>query len=166
MHAPDPLIQAVRSVLQTKARDGKTTKKQAMLMVMGKIERAGGPTRFGIGAAAMRIALQYMIEAEVTRQFKMGLSEHEAKFMMPASTPSEIVAALGRVPRWLAVSDGSEANWVFALQATPEDWMMNASLKEKKAEQTQRKANVSMDIARFLAMHSFRSLQEALSKGT
>jgi len=165
LQIPDILVKAVRSVLQTKERDGRTTKREATLLVTRKIERAGGPTKFGIGAATLRMALNSLIEGEVTRQLKMGLTEHEYKFVMPASTPMEIIAALGRVPRWLAISEGSEANWVFALQATPEEWVMNAALKEKKAEQTQRKADVSTDIARFLAMSGFRSLREALDKG-
>jgi hypothetical protein len=163
--APDTLIQAVRSVLNTKARDGQTTKRTATLMVMKKIEAAGGPTKFGIGAAAMRMALHSIIETEVTRQMKMPLTEHEYEFRLSRETPKEIVAALGRVPRWLAISDGSDANWVFSLQATPDDWMKNAALKEKKAAQTQRKADEALDIARYLTMHRFGSLSEALMKG-
>jgi hypothetical protein len=166
MQLPDTLVNAVRSVLMTKARDGKTTKKDATLLVMKRIENMGGPTKFGIGAAAMRMALNYLIEGEITRQLKMGLTEHEYKFVMPASTPMEIVAALGKVPRWIAIGDGSEAQWVPTLQASPEDWLLNSELKEKKAQQTQAKANVSLDIARFLAMNKFKSLQEALHKGT
>jgi hypothetical protein len=165
MHAPDNLIQAVRSVLNTKARAGQTTKRDATIMVMKKIESAGGPTKFGIGAAAMRMALQSIIEGEVTRQLKMGLTDHETEFRLPSSTPREIVAALGKVPRWLAISEGSEAYWVFSLQATPEHWSRNAALKEKKAQQTLTKANVSLDIARFLAMHRYGSLSEVLMKG-
>jgi hypothetical protein len=165
MQAPNGLIQAVRSVLSTKARDGKTTKREAAIMVMKKIETAGGPTKFGIGAAAMRMALLNLVDCEVTRQLKMGLTDHEHEFVLPASTPKEIIAAVGKVPRWIAISDGSDANWVFSLQATPEHWSQNAALKEKKAQQTQRKANVSIDIARFLMINKFRSLSEALSKG-
>jgi hypothetical protein len=165
MHAPDNLIQAVRSVLNTKARDGQTTKRVATIMVMKKIEAAGGPTKFGIGAAAMRMALHSIIEDEVTRQMKMPLTEHEFEFRLSRDTPREIVAALGRVPRWLAISEGTDANWVFSLQATPDHWLLNAAMKEKKAQQTQRKANEALDIARFLAMHRYGSLQEALAKG-
>lgn len=165
MQVPDSLVKAVRHVLTAKARDGKTTKKDATLMVMRRIEGAGGPTKFGIGAAALRMALNYLIEGEVTRQLKMGLTDHEYKFVMPASTPMEIIAALGKVPRWIAIDDGSEAEWVPTLQATSEHWLLNSELKDRKAKQTEAKANMSLDIARFLAMNKFRSLEEALHKG-
>lgn len=165
MQAPDSLIQAVRYVLNTKAKGGKTTKREATILVMKRIENAGGPTKFGIGAGAMRMALTFLIDGEVTRQLKMGLTDHEHRFVLPAGTPQEIIAAVGKVPRWIAISDGTDANWVFSLQATPEHWTQNAALKEKKAQQTQRKANVSIDIARFLMMHRFSSLNDALLKG-
>jgi hypothetical protein len=165
MQAPELLITAVRSVLRMKAREGKTTKRDATLAVLGKIDKAGGPTKFGIGAAAMRMALTHIVDIEVTRQLKLGLTDHEYKFVLPAETPMEIIAALGKVPRWIAISDGSEAIWVPALQATAVNWMENSALKEKKAQQTQIKANMSTDIARFLMMNNFSSLEEAITKG-
>src|SRR5262245_12791075 len=161
MQAPQLLVTAVRSVLSMKAREGKTTKKDATLAVLGKIDKAGGPTKFGIGAAAMRMALSHIVATEVTRQLKMGLTDHETKYVLPADTPREIIAALGKVPRWIAINDGSEAVWVPALQATPIHWMDNSALKEKKAQQTHVKANISTDIARFLMTNDFGSLEEA-----
>lgn len=165
MQAPELLVKAVRDVLRGKARDGSTTKKDAALAVMGKIEKAGGPTKFGIGAAALRMAFAHIIDVEITRQLKMGLTDHEQKYILPAGTPAEIIAELGKVSRWISISDGSEAVWVPALQASPVHWMDNAALKEKKARQTQTKANASMDIARFLMTNHFASLEEALTKG-
>src|SRR5262245_40687370 len=118
MQAPELLITAVRSVLRTKAREGKTTKRDATLAVIGKIDKAGGPTKFGIGAAAMRMALTHIIDTEVTRQLKMGLTDHETNFVLPANTPRDLIAALGKVPRWIAINDGSEAIWRPSLQAS------------------------------------------------
>jgi hypothetical protein len=166
MTTPDSLIRAVQSVLNTKAtRDGQTTKQEAVILVLRRIENAGGPTRFGLGAAAMRMALAHLIEIEVTRQLKQGLTEHEYLHVLPAHTPMEVIAALGKVPRWIAVSEGAEALWIPSLQATPGNWFANAALKERKAAQTQAKADVSTDIGRFLAMNSFNSLAEAISLG-
>jgi hypothetical protein len=165
MQAPESLIKAVQSVLKTKARDGKTTKRAATIMVLGKIEKSGGATKFGIGAAAVRTALTYIVETEVTRQMKMGLNDYETKLVLPATTPMEIIAALGKVPRWIAISEGPEALWIPALQASKKEWFANAELKEKKALQTQAKANISVDIGRFLAMNKFNSLEEAMRKG-
>jgi hypothetical protein len=161
MPTPDLIIKSVAAALKVKARAGKTTKREVVGLVMRKLETAPGK----FSHATMMMALQALIDGEVSRQFKMGLTEHEARFRMPAATPSEIVAALGKIPRWTAISDGTDAVWVPSLQATPEHWFANASLKEKKAMQTQAKANASVDIGRFLAMNKFASLAEAMAKG-
>ena len=166
MIAPKLLINAVHHVLNLQAKKGKTTKHDATILVLGRIDKAGGPTKFGIGAAAMRVALTHIVDSEVTRQLKLSLTDHEYKFVLPATTPMEIMAALGKTPRWIAISDGTEAIWVFSLQASPNDWWANARLKHKKAQQTLNKARDSEEIARFLLMHKFSCLAEALSKGT
>lgn len=159
------LARAVYSVLKTKARDGKTTKREARQAVIGRIDRAGGPTKFGIGAAALRMALVHLVDTELTRQMKMGLTNHETAYVLPASTPTEVIAAIGKIPRWIAINEGPDAIWVPALQATPLQWMDNSALKEKKAQQTQAKADMSTDIARFLISNRFESLEEAMTKG-
>ena len=165
MSAPKLLIDAVEHVLKLKAKEGKTTKHDVVLMVHGKIEKAGGPSKFGIGLAALRMALLHVIETEVGRQLKTTMTEHEFRFVLPAATPMEVIAALGKTPRWIAISDGIDAIWKFALTATPGDWLANASLKYKKAQQTRDKARESEEIARFLQMHKFACLAEALTKG-
>ena len=165
MEVPQPLIDAVRNALKVKAREGKTTKKDVRVLVYRRMEKAGGPTRFLIGGAMLHAATIHLIDMEVGRQMKMGLTEHETLFCLPAHTPAQIIAALGKVPRWIAISEGGDANWVPSLQATPQDWFKNAELKEKKARQTGNRANESMDIGRFLAMNKFASLEEALAKG-
>ena len=165
MTAPDLLVEAVRAVLNRKIREGKTTKNDATLAVLGKIDKAGGPTKFGIGAAAVRMAVRHIVEIEVTRQLKLGLTEHEYLHVLPAGTPMEVIAALGKTPRWIAISEGTDAIWIPSLQASPEDWFANAALKEKKAIQTQAKADMSSEIGRFLAAHRFASLAEAMSLG-
>lgn len=165
MTAPKLLADAVEHVLKLKARSGSTTKHDAVLLVHGRIERAGGPTRFGIGTAALRMALMHVIEAEVSRQLKQTLTEHEYKHVLPSSTPMEVIAALGRTPRWIAVSDGSDAIWKFSLSAGVDDWRANAALKYKKASQTLNKARESDEIAMFLSTHSFSCLAEAMSRG-
>jgi hypothetical protein len=40
--------------------EAKPTKSEAVILVMKKIDGVGGPTKFGIGAAAMRMALQQL----------------------------------------------------------------------------------------------------------
>ncbi len=165
MSAPQALINAVAHVLGIKAREGRTTKHDVTLMVHGRIERLGGPTRFGIGAAALRMALLHVIETEVGRQLKQTLTEHEYMHRLPAATPMEIIAALGRCPRWIAISEGTDAIWKFALTASPEDWLANARLKHKKALQTRDRALESEEIADFLRTHRFSCLAEALTKG-
>src|SRR5262245_48995648 len=115
MTASPLLVTAVRHALKIKAKDGETTKRAVAQMVHGKIEKAGGPTKFGIGAASLRIALLHVIEMEIARQMKTTLTDHEYKFVLPATTPLEMIATLGKAPRWIAISDGSEAIWKFSL---------------------------------------------------
>jgi hypothetical protein len=157
MTAPQ-LIECVRSVLKLQRRTGQTTKNGAVILAMKKIEDKGGPTKFGIGAAAMRMALHHIIGTEVTRQFKAPLSEHAAEYVLPKSAPAEIVAAFGKIPEWIAIDEGGDALWIYALKARPEHWLANARLKDRKAQQTIAKANFSMDIARLLMAHGYSSL--------
>lgn len=161
MSALPKVAEAVRSVLKMKAREGQTTKGDATLLAWKKIELAGGPTPFGIGRAAMRMACLHIIETEVTRQLKSGLSDHETTFVLPPTTPAEIREALGKIPRWIAIEEGPDALWINSLTARCEHWAANALMKEKKAKQTEKRANMSMDIARYLTMGGFNSLKEA-----
>lgn len=160
MTTPKPLTEAVRSVLRTKARAGQTTKKEATILVLKRIESMGGPTKFGIGSAAMRMALAQMVSTEVGRQFHIPLSDHAKEYIIPKTAPAEIIASFGKLPSWIAIEEGTDAIWMDALKARSEHWSANAALKEKKAKQTIAKANASMDIARFLASHGFKSLED------
>lgn len=155
------VIEAVKSVLKTKAVDGETTKQAAVIMVLRKIEQQGGPGKFGIGAAAMRWALQHIVDTEVNRQLKIGLSEHAKLHMLPPTIPMDVVDTLGKVPAWIAIGEGPEAIWKHSLKATMNDWIANSKMKEKKAFQTARRANASMDVARFLQTYKFNSLEDA-----
>lgn len=162
MTSPPLLVNAVEHVLNMKARNGSTTKHDAALLVHGKIEKAGGPTKFGIGAAALRMALMHVIENEVGRQLKLTMTDHEYRHVLPASTPMEIIATIGRAPRWIAINEGIDAIWKFSLHATPDDWRANAALKHRKAAQTLNKARESEEIALFLSKHNFSCLAEAM----
>lgn len=154
------LTEAVRSVLRTEARKGQTTKNSATILVLKRIEQAGGPTKFGIGAAAMRMALAHIVGVEITRQFKMPMSDHAVEFILPKTAPADIVAAFGKIPEWIAIEDGCDALWMYALKARAEHWGANAALKEKKAAQTIAKANISLDMQRLLTGYGFKSLEE------
>jgi hypothetical protein len=159
------VVNAVRAVLKRKERDGKTTKNDAVIEVLGKIDKMGGPTKYGIGTAMMMMAVRHIIETEVSRQFKGVLTEHEYLHVLPAGTPMEFIAALRKVPRWIAIDEGADAEWRFALRASANDWRKNATMKGKKARQTQAKADESEEIALFLIKHKFANLEEALTKG-
>lgn len=158
MSSNPKLAEAVRSVLKTKARAGTTTKQDVILMVFNRIENLGGPTKFGIGAAAMRMAVAHLIETEVTRQFKNGLTAHDREFVLPPTTPPEIVKTLGKVPAWIAIEDRANALWMYALKASANHWRINFSLKERKAQQTIARANESLEIAEFLSKSGYSSL--------
>ena len=165
MKAPPLVVKAVQHALKIKAKEGQTTKADVTTMVLRKIELAGGMTKFGVGAAMVHMASHLIVETEVTRQLKMSLTEHEYVHSLPATTPMEVIAALGKTPRWIAIHDGGDAIWKFSLGASPDDWMSNARLKYKKAHQTITKGRESEEISLFLTKHKFESLAEAMSKG-
>ena len=156
------LAQAVRGVLKLKAKTGQTTKQEATLLVMRKIDKTGGPTKYGIGAAAMRMALVQIIQAEVTRQLKLTLSDHAAEFVLPKSEPTETLRKLGNVPEWIAITEGKNATWRFALKASIENWLANATMKHKKGAQTIAKGNESLDIAMYLEERGYKSLGDVI----
>ena len=159
------VAKVVRDVLRTRLKHGTTTKQATTLEAWKKIERTGGPSKYGIGAAALTMAMQRIIEVEVTRQLKMPLTDHEKEFVLPATARAELKDIVNKVPRWIAIEDGREALWMSTLKARPEHWRANGALKEKKAEQTEAKADVSNEVAMFLALNGFASLEEAMRKG-
>jgi hypothetical protein len=165
MSAAKPLINAVRSVLKMKAaKTGQTTKSEAVILVMKKIDGLGGPTKFGIGAAAMRMALQHIIGVEVARQFKQPLSEHATDYILPKTAPIEIIDAFGKLPEWIAIEEGSDAIWMYALKARAEHWKANFEMKQRKGLQTLQRANISQEIELFLERYGFKTLEDVFIK--
>jgi hypothetical protein len=149
---------AVQHVLKMKAKNGQTTKQDAAQLVWRKIENTGGPGAYGIGRAAVTMACLHIIETEVTRQFKIVVSEHVRQFIIPKHMPMEIVRALDKIPGWIAIEEGRGALWKYSLKATSQDWDRNFEMKDKKAEQTHTSALLSLDISRFLASNGVRTL--------
>jgi hypothetical protein len=166
MTAPDYVVRAVRDVLKRKATRGQTTKHDVVLEAIGKLKHIGGKTPYGIGLAMLVDAARRVVEDEVSRQMSARMTEHDFRFVLPASTPMDTIAMFGKIPsRWIAIADGPGAPWVFALSATADQWRQNATLKGKKARQTQAKSDVSLEIALFLESHKFTCLAEAMTKG-
>jgi hypothetical protein len=149
---------AVSDVLKTAARHGETTRNSAVTLTWGKIEKLGGPSKFGIGTSAMIMGCKQIISAEVGRQFRSNLTEHEVEYILPTRVPRDLVAILGRVPHWIAIEEGSDALWMHWRKATADHWQANADLKRRKAEQTLNAARYSVEIADYLQAHGIRKL--------
>jgi hypothetical protein len=156
------VAKAVSDVLRMKAKRGQTTKTEATMLTLRKIENLGGPTKFGIGVAAMNMAMMHIVGNEVTRQLKMPLTDHDATFVMPKTIRDEVKEICEKVPRWIAIADGADAIWVHTLKARPEHWEANGNMKNKKAVQTQLKADISTEVALFLIDKGFDNLEEAI----
>ena len=157
------IAKAVSDVLKMKAKKGQTTKSDAARLTYMKIEKLGGPSKFGIGAAAMTMALMHIINTEVGRQLKMPLTDHDAEYVLPKSVRDEVRELCNKVPRWIAIEDTVDATWMHTLKARPEHWEANGMMKTKKANQTQLKADVSTEVALFLYDKGYRNLEEAIS---
>ena len=157
------IIKVVRDVLRMKMKSGVTTKNAIVLMAYKKIEKLGGPTKFGIGAAALMMALHHLLEVETTRQMKMPLTDHDAAFRMPAGARADLKAVMAKIPRWIAIEKGKDALWMSALKARPEHWEANGSLKYDIADATYNKGDVSFEARDFLRANGFRSFEEAIA---
>jgi len=156
------IAKAVSEVLKMKAKKGQTTKNDATMLTWKKIEKLGGPTKFGVGAAAMTVAMLHIIGTEVTRQLKMPLTDHDAEFVMPKDIRDEVRDIVQKVPRWIAITDGIDAIWMHTLKARAEHWEANGAMKTKKANQTQLKADLSTEVALFLIDKGYDTLEEAI----
>jgi hypothetical protein len=156
------IAKAVQAILKTKAKAGQTTKSDTALQVWKKIEKTGGPTKYGIGSAAMTMAMMHIIEVEVTRAFKLPLTNHDIEFRLPPSVRADVKAIMQKVPRWIAIDEGKDAIWISTLKATSQHWLMNGQMKEKKAIQTEQKANISIEVGLFLDKNGFENLEEAI----
>jgi hypothetical protein len=152
------LAKAVASVLHKEARKGQTTRNTATILTMKRIEDAGGPTKFGIGAAAMRMAFKNIVGIEVMRQMKLPVSGHDAEFILPQNLPEEVKVMLFKMPHWIALEEGVDAIWKNWRKATSLDWLANAVMKQKKAHQTLARMRYSEDIALYLEAHNLNTL--------
>ena len=157
------IAKVVREVLRMKMKSGVTTKNAIVLMAYKKIEKLGGPTKFGIGAAAMMMALHHLLEIETTRQMKMPLTDHDAVFRMPVGVRADLKAIMVKIPRWIAIEKGKDALWMAALKARPEHWEANGTLKVDIAEATFNKADVSFEARDYLRANGFQSFEEAIA---
>lgn len=154
-----PKLEAlVRGVLKDEARKGSTTKHGAATRVWSRVERLGGPSKFGIGTGAMVMGCMHYINNEVLRQFKSSLTDHEIEYILPMKLPDELIKMMVRVPRWIAIEDGSDALWMYWRMATAVHWQANAQLKRKKAEQTLTAARFSVEVADYMEAHGISML--------
>jgi hypothetical protein len=162
-----PRLQAeVQRALKDFARGGSATKSDVAVRVWTRIEKLGGPSKYGIGLAAMTMGCMHYINAEVTRQFKSSLTDHEFEYILPGRLPDELISIVagGKVQRWIAIEEGTDAMWVYWRKATVEHWQANAGMKKRKADQTQVAAQYSKEIADYMETHGIKSLGDVFKE--
>src|SRR5215831_1449349 len=158
------IARAVAGVLKTlKAKKGQTTKNDATLLTWKKVEQLGGPTAVGVGRAAITMTMLHIIGTEVTRQFKKPLTDHDRDFVLPKTIREDVRDICQKVPAWIAVNEGANAIWVHTLKARTEHWEANGGMKGKKANETQLKADLSLEVALFLIDKGYNTLEEAIN---
>jgi hypothetical protein len=130
------IIAEVRRVLKKEARNGQTTMKGATALAARKIIEK--PGSYGIGQAAIRMAVYHIVGSVVRTELKSPVSEHAAEFVFkPAASPElKKILAEQSIPQWLAIEEGEDALWKHFRTATASDWEANFLLKQKKAVQT------------------------------
>jgi hypothetical protein len=111
---------------------------------MARIDHKGG-----LPASLVHVTARRLIEGEVRRQFKKSLPPN-VKTAILHNFPKNIRAEIDRLPAWICIEDGMGAIHVPAIKATPQQWLANAALKIKKADQARAAGNKSLTIGRFL----------------
>lgn len=143
--------------------------------VKGEMNLGGGVvTKQAIMLRARADARRLGIDSEVTiaaensiwlsgidRHLKRGLPDNVIRLAFRNAPPDQ-VQKMKYLPRFIALSEGANAEWVDSLKASPEQWRMNWALKNKKAAQTKAKATDSLDVARFLEEYGMASLSDCM----
>lgn len=159
------LTRIVSAILKEQAARGNGASKKAVSSaVWGKIEQRGGPTKIGIGRAAITLGCLYYIGNEIQRQLKTKVTERDVKHLSSGGIPSELRRFLGHIPRWLTVDEGSDPVWVHWTNATVQHWQANAALKRKKANQSLASAQRSLAIANYMATKGIKRLGQVLEE--
>lgn len=158
------VAKVVSDVLRSKLKNGTTTKHDIKILAWKKIEKSGGPSKYGIGTADMIMAVMHIIDSEVTRQMRMPLTDHDAEFRLPPSMRADLKEIVVKIPRWIAIEEGPNALWMSTLKARAEHWELNGAMKGRKAAQTQAKADISTEVQMYLETHGFANLEEAIAR--
>jgi len=162
-NAPRKIQQLVTSTLRREAANrGRTTLNNIVTMVYSQIERRGGYQAFGIGRADIVMAVRSIIAREAKSQLIKTLPEDSFRAVLNNGAPPELRAILPRLPQWIAIEKGSDAQWVPSLQATYQEWLANAEMKNILANQTIRRADFSVNVADYLKQYGLTSLSEVL----
>ena len=159
MAAPASIKDRVSRVLKDEARKGECTKETVVLLAMNASRGQGD---FGLSRSELLMSARAIYSREVDRQLKQGLPDNLIHDAMRNARLPDLVQILKRLPAWIAVSEGREAKWIPALRATPEQWLANYELKQRKSDQTQTRADESREIVDYLIRYGMHSLEDAL----
>jgi hypothetical protein len=161
MHS-GPLYDLVDDIIADQLRQGPTTLAAIRAAGVTAIMRGGGPLKFGFGDAYI---YQFVGEhvADVAKQLLKGGLYIDDSAQLRINAPPLLAEQLLKIPRAIALGEGRDAEWVSSLRATAEQWKTNANLKAKKAQQTIKQADESMDVANYLTKYGMTCLGEGLA---
>jgi hypothetical protein len=165
MTASTKVKKLVTSALREESRRfGKTTIDSVITLVYRKIENKGGYRNF-FGTAEIIVAVKNMIRSEAQLQLKSRMPENVYQIAM-RNAPPDLVQIMDHLPAWIATGEGPGAIWVPSLKATVDEWKLNATLKYRKAAQTEKRAQLPADIALYLQRYGYMSLSEIITDVT
>ncbi len=157
----ESLNDLVHRILVDAERNGKTTKRALVASAVCEIQRAGGIEKYGEGEALKTMLLAGHVETLFSQQMKSGMSDRNARYIR-ANAPPNFTDNLKRIPAWIALGEGQNAPWTPSLKASADEWVVNANLKAKKAQQTIKQADHSMEMADYLKRYGMNSLEDGL----
>ena len=151
----------VDRVMQKMERNGSATLITARAMCVAEVRKTGGPGALGIGEAFVYQALAHEFGKRINSRFRSGMPINTFGTAM-RKCPPDLIQVLPRLSRWIALGEGPRAIWKPSRFATLSDWKTNHQLKQKKAQQTEAAASISLQIASFLSKHHYKSLDDVL----
>jgi hypothetical protein len=151
----------VDRVMKKVERTGTATLLGARSLCVAEVRKTGGPGSLGIGDAFVYQALAHEFGRRINSRFRSGMPTNSFGVAMKACPP-ELIQILPRLHRWIALGEGPNAVWKPSRLATPNDWKTNHSMKNRKAQQTEAAASISLQISKFLSKYGYSSLADVL----
>lgn len=156
--AEELVNKALNKAMQDFDGTGRTVDSLRNLVLKRLIGADGGA---GYPLALQHAAMKSYIGDMVAKNLRSTLPLSVAK-ALGNSAPPDIRFAFDKIPAWIALSSGRNAEWVPSIKAAPEHWEANFIMKRRLAERSMQKSNDPRDMSEFLKSYGLGSLEDLI----